>query len=37
MCRERHVPGTELATRYFTGRDDSLRPSSGEEFLIATT
>ncbi|WP_327670580.1 MULTISPECIES: class I SAM-dependent methyltransferase [unclassified Streptomyces] len=32
-----HVPGRELATRYFTARDDALRPSSGEDFLVATT
>jgi methyltransferase (TIGR00027 family) len=33
----RHVPGTELADRYFAGRADGLRPSSGEDFLIAAT
>ncbi|MET8978090.1 class I SAM-dependent methyltransferase [Streptomyces sp. NPDC004539] len=33
----RHVPGTLLAERWFTGRADSLRPSSGESFLLATT
>ncbi|WP_323806948.1 SAM-dependent methyltransferase [Amycolatopsis methanolica] len=33
----RHVPGTALADRYFTGRPDGLRPSSGEDFLVATT
>jgi methyltransferase (TIGR00027 family) len=32
-----HVPGGVLAERYFTGRADGLRPSSGEDFLIATT
>ncbi|MGP3772495.1 class I SAM-dependent methyltransferase [Streptomyces sp. SDT5-1] len=32
-----HVPGTELATRYFSTRTDGLRPSSGEDFLVATT
>ncbi|WP_306324194.1 MULTISPECIES: class I SAM-dependent methyltransferase [unclassified Streptomyces] len=32
-----HVPGTQLATRYFSARPDALRPSSGEDFLLATT
>jgi methyltransferase (TIGR00027 family) len=33
----RHVPGSSLAERYFTGRSDGLRPSSGEDFLLATS
>lgn len=33
----RHVAASELARRYFTGRADGLRPSSGEELLVATT
>ncbi|MDQ1020932.1 class I SAM-dependent methyltransferase [Streptomyces afghaniensis] len=33
----RHVPGTLLAERYFTDRTDGLRPSSGENVLLATT
>jgi methyltransferase (TIGR00027 family) len=33
----RHVPGSLLAERYFTGRADGLRPSSGEDVLVATT
>jgi methyltransferase (TIGR00027 family) len=33
----RHVPGTALAERYFANRSDGLRPSSGEDFLLATT
>jgi methyltransferase (TIGR00027 family) len=33
----RHVPGTSLAERYFTNRSDGLRPSSGEDFLLATS
>jgi hypothetical protein len=33
----RHVPGASLAERYFAGRTDGLRPSSGEDFLVATT
>jgi methyltransferase (TIGR00027 family) len=33
----RHVSGTDLAQRYFAGRTDTLRPSSGEDFLVATT
>ncbi|MEU8504868.1 class I SAM-dependent methyltransferase [Streptomyces brevispora] len=32
----RHVSGTLLATRYFADRTDGLRPSSGEDLLIAT-
>jgi methyltransferase (TIGR00027 family) len=33
----RHVPGSSLAERYFAGRADGLRPSSGEDLLVATT
>ncbi|AIA07603.1 class I SAM-dependent methyltransferase [Streptomyces noursei] len=33
----RHVPGAALAERYFAGRGDGLRPSSGEDLLVATT
>ncbi len=33
----RHVPGRLLAERYFAGRADGLRPSSGEDLLLATT
>jgi methyltransferase (TIGR00027 family) len=33
----RHVPGTSLRDRYFAGRTDGLRPSSGEDLLVATT
>jgi methyltransferase (TIGR00027 family) len=33
----RHVPGSELNERYFAGRPDGLRVSTGEDFLIATT
>ncbi|MGW6399192.1 class I SAM-dependent methyltransferase [Streptomyces sp. NPDC055134] len=32
----RHVAGTTLADRYFAGRTDGLRPSSGEDLLVAT-
>jgi len=32
-----HVPGAVLAERYFAGRADDLRPSSGEDVLVATT
>jgi methyltransferase (TIGR00027 family) len=35
--KARHVPGAELAERYFGGRPDGLRPSSGEDFLVAIT
>ncbi|MFJ2766346.1 class I SAM-dependent methyltransferase [Streptomyces sp. NPDC087300] len=33
----RHVPGTALAERYFSGRSDGLYPSTGEDLLVATT
>ena len=33
----RLVSGAELAERYFAGRPDGLRPSSGEGLLVATT
>ena len=33
----RHVSGSSLAARYFAGRADGLRPSTGEDFLVATT
>ncbi|MFD5191749.1 class I SAM-dependent methyltransferase [Streptomyces sp. NPDC058357] len=33
----RHVPGALLAERYFADRTDGLRPSSGEDLLVATT
>lgn len=33
----RHVPGASHAERYFAGRTDGLRPSSGEDLLLATT
>jgi methyltransferase (TIGR00027 family) len=32
-----HVAGTSFAERYFAGRPDDLRPSSGEDFLVART
>lgn len=33
----RHVSTADLTNRYFKGRPDGLRLSSGEEFLVATT
>ena len=33
----RHVAATTLNERYFSGRADGLRTSSGEELLVATT
>jgi methyltransferase (TIGR00027 family) len=33
----RHVSGSTLAQRYFVDRADGLRPSTGEDFVIATT
>jgi methyltransferase (TIGR00027 family) len=32
-----HVPVSDLAERYFAGRTDGFRPSSGEDLLVATT
>lgn len=32
-----HVSGASLGERYFAGRSDGLRPSSGEDFLVAAT
>jgi methyltransferase (TIGR00027 family) len=33
----RYVPTRELTDRYFVGRSDDLRPSSGEGIVVATT
>ena len=33
----RHVSGAELRDRYFNDRSDGLRPSTGEDLLVATT
>ncbi|NLU84514.1 class I SAM-dependent methyltransferase [Rhodococcus sp. HNM0569] len=33
----RHIAGTALGDRYFTDRPDGLRPSSGEDFVVART
>jgi len=33
----RHVSGASLAERYFADRADGLRPSTGEDFVVATT
>jgi methyltransferase (TIGR00027 family) len=33
----RHVCSRELAERYFAGRPDGLRPSTGEDLIVATT
>jgi methyltransferase (TIGR00027 family) len=32
----KHVAGRDLDARYFAGRRDGLRPSTGEDFLVAT-
>ena len=32
-----HVSGASLRDRYFAGRADGLRPSTGEDLLVATT
>ncbi|MGY1435501.1 class I SAM-dependent methyltransferase [Streptomyces reniochalinae] len=37
IAEARHLAGTSLAERYFAGRADGLRPSSGEDWLLATT
>jgi hypothetical protein len=33
----RHVPGSDLADRYFADRPDGPHPARGEHFLIVTT
>lgn len=33
----RHVSAADLEERYFAGRTDGVRPSRGEELLVATT
>jgi methyltransferase (TIGR00027 family) len=33
----RHISRSDIVQRYFVGRTDGLQPSSGEEFLVATT
>jgi hypothetical protein len=33
----RHVTGSLLAERHLAGRTDDLRPSGGEDLLVATT
>jgi methyltransferase (TIGR00027 family) len=33
----KHVAGASLTERYFADRSDGLRPSSGEDLLVATT
>jgi methyltransferase (TIGR00027 family) len=33
----RHISRSDIIQRYFAGRSDGLQPSSGEEFLVATT
>ncbi len=37
FARAEHVSAGDLAVRYFADRADGLRPSSGEDFLVATT
>jgi len=37
FTQAQHVSAADLIQRYFTGRIDGLRPSSGEAFLVATT
>jgi methyltransferase (TIGR00027 family) len=37
FAKVEHVSAEELAARYFAGRADGLRPSSGEDFLVATS
>jgi methyltransferase (TIGR00027 family) len=32
-----HVSGRRMGDRYFSGRSDGLRPSSGEDLIVATT
>jgi hypothetical protein len=33
----RHISSGSIADRYFAGRADGLRPSTGEDILLATT
>jgi len=33
----KHLSRSDIIQRYFVGRADGLKPSSGEEFLVATT
>jgi len=35
--RVEHVSSNSLSARYFANRSDGLRPSSGEDFVVATT
>jgi methyltransferase (TIGR00027 family) len=37
FARVEHVSADDLARRYFSGRVDGLRPSTGEDFVVATT
>ncbi|GLU33266.1 class I SAM-dependent methyltransferase [Trinickia caryophylli] len=37
FAKAEHVSTADLTHRYFAGRADGLRPSSGEAFLVATT
>ena len=37
FAEARHVAGASLGERYFAGRSDGLRPSTGEDFVVATT
>jgi methyltransferase (TIGR00027 family) len=36
FAHARHVSGASHAERYFAGRSDGLRPSTGEDLLVAT-
>ncbi len=36
FARAEHISSNELAARYFACRTDGLRPSSGEDFVVAT-
>jgi O-methyltransferase involved in polyketide biosynthesis len=36
LSRAQHVATATLAARYFAARSDGLRPSSGEDLLVAT-
>jgi hypothetical protein len=33
----RHISSRSISDRYFSGRADGLRPSSGEELILAHT
>jgi O-methyltransferase involved in polyketide biosynthesis len=37
FAKVEHLSGRQLADRYFKNRADGFKPSTGEDFLVATT